>query len=84
MADAAFDTQAMTRKLKAKGFEADQAEAITDAIHTGVTGGVATKADMANILTELTKMETRVTSRIVIVSAAIGGIVIMAVGWMLP
>ena len=91
MADAAFDTQAMTHKPKAKGFDTGQAEAITDAIHTGVTGGVATKADMADVkeglagvLTELAKMETRLTFRIVIVRAAIGGIVITAVGWMLP
>ena len=46
MADAVFDTLAMTRQLKAKGFDSDQAEAITEAVRTGVTGGVATKADL--------------------------------------
>ena len=49
MADAAFDTLAVTRRLKAKGFDADQAEAITEAVRIGVTGGVATKADIAEL-----------------------------------
>jgi hypothetical protein len=47
MADAVFDTLAVTRQLEAKGFDSDQAEAITEAVRTGVTGGVATKADLA-------------------------------------
>ena len=47
MAEAAFDTLAVTRQLQAKGgFESEQAEAITEAVRTGVTGGVATKADL--------------------------------------
>ena len=49
MADASFDTLAVTRQLKAKGFDSDQAEAITEAVRTGVTGGVATKADLAEL-----------------------------------
>ena len=49
MADAAFDTLAVTRQLKARGFDADQAEAITEAVRAGVTGGVATKADLAEL-----------------------------------
>lgn len=49
MADTAFDNLAMTRQLKAKGFSSDQAEAITEAVRAGVTGGVATKADVAEL-----------------------------------
>ena len=76
MADAAFDTLAVTRQLKAKGFEADQAEAITEAVRTGVTGGVATKADLASL-------ESRLTWRIIIVGLALNAAVIAAIGWML-
>ena len=60
MAGAAFNALAVTRQLKARGFDSDQAEAITEAVRTGVTGGVATKADLAD-------METRLTWRIIVV-----------------
>ena len=87
MADAAFDTLAVTRQLKAKGFDADQAEAITEAVRTGVTGGVATKADIAELRTELAALETRLTVRMVIVGLALNSAtaaaVVAAVGWML-
>ena len=53
MTDAAFDTLAVTRQLKSRGFDAEQAEAITEAVRTGVTGGVATKADMAELRGEI-------------------------------
>lgn len=76
MADAAFDALAVTRQLKARGFEAGQAEAITEAVRTGVTGGVATKADLA-------PLESRLTWRIIIVGLALNAAVIAAVGWML-
>ncbi len=49
MTDILFDTHAEIEKLKAKGFSAEQSEAITDIVRTGVTGGVATKADLAEI-----------------------------------
>ena len=75
MADAAFDTLAVTRQLKARGFDADQAEAITEAVRAGVTGGVATKADlaelrsalrhdMADLRNDMAALETRLTIRI--------------------
>ena len=53
MIDAIFDTLSVTRQLKAKGFDADQAEAITEAVRAGVTRGVATKTDMVELRTEL-------------------------------
>lgn len=59
MSDAAFDTLAVTRQLKARGFDADQAEAITEAVRTGVTGGVATKADLAELRADLSDVESR-------------------------
>ena len=91
MADVAFDTLAVTRQLKARGFDSDQAEAITEAVRTGVTGGVATKADLAKLewrlRGEMTGTETRLTWRIIIVSLALNSIsaaaVVAAVGWML-
>ena len=46
MADAAFNTIAEVQRLRDAGFEQRQAEAITLSIHSGVTGGVATKADL--------------------------------------
>ncbi len=64
MTDAIFDTLAVTRQLKAKGFSSDQAEAITEAVRAGVTGGVATKVDIAELKTELRWMK------------AIGGVII--------
>ena len=57
MADAAFDTLAVTRQLKAKGFDSDQAEAITEAVRTGVTGGVATKADIAELKADFAELK---------------------------
>ncbi|MCY4168280.1 MAG: hypothetical protein OXE82_08375, partial [Rhodobacter sp.] len=42
-----FDTMATARLLRESGTEERQAAAITTAIKDGVTGGVATKADIA-------------------------------------
>lgn len=53
MADVPFDTMAALRRLEAKGFSSEQAEAITETVREGVTGGVATKADIAELKTEL-------------------------------
>ncbi len=46
MVEAAFNTIAEIQRLRDAGFEQKQAEAITLSIHAGVTGGVATKADV--------------------------------------
>lgn len=85
MGEAAFDTLAVTRQLKAKGFDTDQAEANTEAVRTGVTGGVATKADLAELEMrlrgEMVGLEARLTWRIV--GLALNAAVIAAVGWML-
>ena len=49
MAETAFNTIAEVQRLRDAGFEQAQAEAITLSIHAGVTGGVATKADLENV-----------------------------------
>ena len=62
MANAAFDTLATARLLRESGIEERQAAAITTAIKDGVTGGVATKADLA-------EMESRIEARFAQVDA---------------
>ncbi len=46
MAEIAFDTMAAVRRLRDTGLEERQAEAITATVRDGITGGVATKADI--------------------------------------
>ncbi len=53
MATATFDTLHAAKALTAAGFEAAQAEAITDTIRDAFTESVATKADMAELKAEL-------------------------------
>ena len=47
MPTATFDTLHAAKALTAAGFEAEQAEAITDTIRDAFTESVATKADIA-------------------------------------
>jgi len=63
---------AITRQLKAKGFDADRAEAITDAIRAGVTGGVATGADIAELRTDLRWLKAIGTGIVGLMVAAFG------------
>ena len=80
MADAAFDTLAVTRQLKAKGFDSDQAEAITEAVRTGVTGGVATKADIAELKADFAELRTDLRW-VKAIGAGIVGILVVAFGF---
>jgi hypothetical protein len=48
-----FDTLRATQSLKEAGFEQEQAEAIVSTIHQGLTDGVATKADLNMLKSEL-------------------------------
>ncbi len=57
MADAALDTLAVTRHLEARGFTTAQAEAILGAVRAGVTGGVAAKADVTDLRTDVTHLQ---------------------------
>ena len=49
MASATFDTLHAAKALTAAGFEAQQAEAITDTIRDAFTESVATKTDIAGL-----------------------------------
>ena len=74
MTDIHFDTLKVTQDLRDAGFHDAQAEAITGAIRAGVTGGVATKADIAEIKADLKWIK------------AIGGVlvaVLLGVLWLL-
>ena len=73
MAEAAFNTIAEVQRLRDAGFAQAQAEAITLSIHSGVTGGVATKADIevqsaetradiAEVRTEIAEVRTEIAA----------------------
>ena len=53
MSDIPFDTMAAVRRLRETGLDEKQAEAITATVRDGVTGGVATKADVEKLEAEL-------------------------------
>ncbi len=53
MTEIPFDTMAAVRRLRETGLDEQQAEAIIATVRDGVTGGVATKADVARLETEL-------------------------------
>ena len=70
MASATFDTLHAAKALTAAGFEAQQAEAITDTIREAFTESVATKADIAavkadiaEVRAEIAALETRMAER---------------------
>ena len=66
--EAAFDTLAYTRRLKAAGFSEEQAEAQTEALHAAfregaaARGAVATKADIETAKADLRSVGRRVGS----------------------
>ena len=64
MASATFDTLHAAKALTAAGFEAQQAEAITDTIREAFTESVATKADIAELRADIASLETRLVERI--------------------
>ena len=53
MASATFDTLHAAKTLAQAGFAPPQAEAITDTIRAAFTDSVATKADIADLRTEM-------------------------------
>ncbi|WP_419737858.1 hypothetical protein [Ruegeria sp.] len=53
MTEITFDTMAAVRRLRDSGISEEQAEAITQTVRDGVTGGVATKADLAELKAEM-------------------------------
>ena len=57
MTDIFFDTMAAVRRLRETGLDEKQAEAITATVRDGVTGGVATKADLTKLEGNIAKLE---------------------------
>ena len=53
-----FDTMATVRLLRESGIDERQAAAITTAIKDGVTGGVATKADIHEVKADIAELKT--------------------------
>ena len=71
MADTAFNTIAEVQRLRDAGFAQAQAEAITLSIHAGVTGGVATKADLGGLRADLGKQGAELHGEIAALDAKI-------------
>ena len=59
----AFDTLAYARRLKGAGVDEAQAEAHAEAVRDAITEGVATKADIADVRTDIAHLESRLTVR---------------------
>ena len=64
MASATFDTLHAAKALTAAGFESQQAEAITDTIREAFTESVATKADIAEVKTEIAELKAELKADI--------------------
>ncbi len=64
MTDVPFDTMATARLLRESGIEERQAAAITTAIKDGVTGGVATKADIVAVKADIARLESELKADI--------------------
>ncbi|MYI68244.1 MAG: DUF1640 domain-containing protein [Boseongicola sp. SB0673_bin_14] len=58
-----------------QGLPSDQAEAITEAVRAGVTGGVATKADLAELRGEMSARFAQIESDLLWMKR-IGGVII--------
>ncbi len=86
MTDVPFDTMAALRRLEAKGFSSEQAEAITITVREGVTGGVATKADIAELRAEIAELRAETASRelrLVLAVAAMIGLATAVLGFLI-
>ena len=64
MAGATFDTLHAAKALTAAGFEARQAEAITDTIREAFTESVATKADIAAVKADIADLRAEMKADI--------------------
>jgi len=71
MSSAAFDTLAAARDLKAAGLNDAYAEAVAETVRSALTGSVATTADIADLRTDMAKLETRMTRTLYAVAAAL-------------
>ena len=71
MSVATFDTHAAVRALEEAGMDTPQAEAVTETVRTAVVQGVATKADIGDLRTDLEKLRADLTWRMVLVVGAL-------------
>ena len=70
-----FDTLTAARALEDAGMDAKQAAAVTTTIRSAVAEGVAIRADIADLRTELAAMEARLTWRMVLIAGAVTALV---------
>ncbi len=83
MAEIPFDTMAAVRRLRETGLDEKQAEAITVTIRDGVTGGVATKVDIAKLEADIAKLETELKTELRWIRLIGGGILaVLVLPWL--
>ena len=70
MAVAAFDTYAAAKTLREAGFDERQAEAAVAMVHSAVTEGVATRADLRAAIADLKADMLKVAIGLVIANVA--------------
>ena len=71
MTVATFDTHAAVKALTGAGFNAKQAETITDTVRDAVTEGGATKADIAGVEAKSTALEIRLYRTLLAMTAVL-------------
>ncbi len=60
MTSATFDTLKAVKALTATGFDARQAEAVTDTVRDAMSEGVATRADIAGLEAGIAELEATI------------------------
>ena len=78
--DVTFDTHSAVKRLTNAGFTEPQAEALSDTVHQAVTGGVATKADIAELKADIAELKTEL-KWVKIIGAGIVAILVGAFGF---
>ena len=53
---------AIAKNLRAAGFTQEQAEVLAESISNGITDGAATKLDIAELKTEIAKIESKLNA----------------------
>jgi len=71
-----FDTHAYIKRLESAGISPEQAEAHAEAMVEALRGGVATRADLMEVKSDLEKQITRLDGRFTLLSWMVG--VVMA------
>ena len=71
-----FDTLVYARRLKEAGVDEAQAEAHAEAVRDAITEGVATKADIADVRTDIARLEARMLKVAIGIVAANTGLTV--------